>query len=47
MRVDDMYSFNNIYASTPFECMNQHFAKMVHERRQMSTRNFQSHNRGI
>lgn len=27
LRVDDIYSFNNIYASTPFECIKQHFAK--------------------
>ena len=26
--VDDIYSFNNIYAPTPFECIKQHFAKM-------------------
>lgn len=28
LRVDDIYSFNNIYASTPFDCIKQHFAKM-------------------
>lgn len=28
LRVDDIYSFNNIYAPTPFECINRHFAKM-------------------
>ena len=28
LRVDDIYSFNNIYAPTPFECIKQHFAKM-------------------
>ena len=25
MKVDDVYSFNNIYAPTPFECIKQHF----------------------
>ena len=29
--VDDIYSFNNIYAPTPFECIKQHFAKMGYE----------------
>lgn len=24
-KVDDIYSFNNIYASTPLECIKQHF----------------------
>ena len=28
LRVDDIYSFNNIYVPTPFECIKQHFAKM-------------------
>ena len=28
LRMDDIYSFNNIYASAPFECIKQHFAKM-------------------
>ena len=28
LTVDDIYSFNNIYASAPFECIKQHFAKM-------------------
>lgn len=26
--VDDIYSFNNIYAPAPFDCIKQHFAKM-------------------
>ena len=25
LRVNDIYSFNNMYASTPFECIKQHF----------------------
>ena len=29
LRVDDIYSFNNIYALTPFECIKQHFTKMA------------------
>ena len=29
LSVDDIYSFNNIYAPTPFECIKQHFAKMA------------------
>ncbi len=28
LKVDNIYSFNNIYAPTPFECINRHFAKM-------------------
>ena len=31
LTVDDIYSFNNIYAPTPFECINRHFAKMGYE----------------
>lgn len=31
LRVDDVYSFNNIYAPTHFECINRHFAKMGYE----------------
>lgn len=31
LRVDDIYSFNNICAPTPFECINRHFAKMAYE----------------
>lgn len=34
---DDMYSFRNIYAPTPFECIKQHFAKMAYEHRRGST----------
>lgn len=30
MKVDDVYSFNNIYVPTPFECIKQHFAKMAY-----------------
>ena len=29
LRVDDIYSFNNIYAPTPFECINRHFATSI------------------
>ena len=25
LRADDIYSFNNIYAPTPFDCIKQHF----------------------
>ena len=31
LKVDNIYSFNNIYAPTPFECINRHFAKMGYE----------------
>ena len=31
LKVDDIYSFNNIYAPTPFECIKQYFAKMAYE----------------
>ena len=31
LKVDDIYSFNNIYASAPFDCIKQHFAKMAYE----------------
>ena len=37
LRVDDVYSFNNIYAPTPFECINRHFAKMAYEHGRGST----------
>ena len=37
LRVDDIYSFNNIYAPTPFECIKQHFAKMAYEHGRGST----------
>ena len=30
-RKSPIYSFNNIYAPTPFECINRHFAKMAYE----------------
>lgn len=37
LKVDDIYSFNKIYASTPFECIKQHFAKMAYEHGRDST----------
>jgi len=37
MRMDDMYSFNKMYAPTPFECIKQHFAKIAYEHRRGST----------
>ena len=35
--MDDMYNFNKMYASTPYECIKQHFAKMAYECRRGST----------
>lgn len=35
--VDDICSFNNIYAPTPFECIKQHFAKIGYEHERGST----------
>ncbi len=35
MRMDDMYSFNKMYAPTPFECIKQHFAKIAYEHRRV------------
>ena len=37
LRADDIYSFNNIYAPTPFDCIKQHFAKMAYEHGRGST----------
>lgn len=37
LRVDDIYNFNNIYASALFECIKQHFAKMAYEHGRGST----------
>lgn len=37
LKVDNIYSFNNIYAPTPFECINRHFTKMGYEHGRGST----------
>ena len=37
LRLDDIYSFNNIYAPTPFECIKKYFAKMGYEHGRGST----------
>ena len=37
LRVDDVYSFNNTYAPTPFECIKQHFVEIAYEQERGST----------
>ena len=37
LKVDNIYSFNNIYAPTPFECIKKHLAKMGYEHGRGST----------